>query len=85
METKLSTKGQLVVPRLARQKLALRVGTKFECRIAKGSLIFTPKALRHGKTRLVRDPETGLMITRSSDPSFVVTSEQVRAALADFP
>jgi bifunctional DNA-binding transcriptional regulator/antitoxin component of YhaV-PrlF toxin-antitoxin module len=85
METKLSTKGQLVVPRLARQKLGLRAGTRLECRIAKGSLIFTPKAERQGKTRLERDAETGLMITRGSDPSFVVTSEQVRAALADFP
>jgi bifunctional DNA-binding transcriptional regulator/antitoxin component of YhaV-PrlF toxin-antitoxin module len=85
MDTTLSTKGQLVVPRLARQKLALRAGAKLMCTISKGSLVFTPRVPARGRTRLVRDADSGLMITRGSDPAFVVTSEQVRAALAGFP
>lgn len=85
METTLSTKGQVVLPRAARQKLSLSAGTKFACRIANGSIVLTPKTARTGKARLRRDPLTGLVITQSAAGFAAVTSEQVRAALADFP
>lgn len=85
MKTTLSTKGQLVVPQGARRKLALRPGTKFACRVANGSLIFTPKDSPVGKPRLVRDPLTGLTITEGPENSRTITSEDVHAILADFP
>lgn len=85
METTLSTKGQVVLPRAARQKLALPAGTKFACRVTAGSIILTPKNHAHGKPRLVRDQVTGLTITEGPAGFPPVTSEQVRAALASFP
>ena len=85
METTLSTTGQVVLPRAARQKLARPAGTKFACRIADGSIILTPKNRLRGKPRFVRDPVTGLTITESPSGFQPVTPDQVRAALADFP
>jgi bifunctional DNA-binding transcriptional regulator/antitoxin component of YhaV-PrlF toxin-antitoxin module len=85
METTLSTKGQVVLPRAARQKLALLAGTKFICRVSQGSIVLTPRDRAHGKPRLVRDPVTGLTLTESPAGFRPVTTTQVRAALADFP
>ena len=85
METTLSTKGQVVLPRAARQKLALPPGTRFACRVTAGSIVLTPKNHARGKPRLVRDPVTGLTITEGPAGFPPVTSEQVRAALAEYP
>jgi len=85
METTLSTKGQIVLPHAARRKLALRPGVKFACRVADGSIVLTPKSPPPGRSRLVRDPSTGLMITRGPANGAIITSEDVRAILADFP
>ena len=76
METTVSTKGQVVLPQRARRKLGLLPGTKLECRIDGGSVVLTPKGVIPTKTRLVRD---------KTDGGPTVTSDQVRAALADFP
>lgn len=85
METILSTKGQVVLPRAARQKLGLPAGTKFACRISNGSIVLTPKGRLRGVPRLVKDPVTALTITESSVGFQPVTTAQVRAALTDFP
>ena len=85
METTLSTKGQVVVPQGARRKLALRPGTKFTCRVTNGSIVLTPKTPLPGRPRLVRDPATGLTITQGPANGPTVTSDHVRAILADFP
>ena len=85
METTLSTKGQIVLPHGARQKLALRPGTKFACRVANGSIVLTPKNPPAGRPRLVQDSATGLTITQGPANGPTVTSHDVRAILADFP
>jgi AbrB family looped-hinge helix DNA binding protein len=82
MDTTVSTKGQVVLPHKARRKLGIGPGTKLDCRIDGGSVILTPKGPTRPKSRLVRDRATGLIVT---DGGPTVTSDQVRAALADFP
>ena len=85
METTLSTKGQVVLPRDIRHKLALRPGTKFSSRIAHGSIVLTPRMPLLGRPRLIRDSITGLTVTQGPKNGAVVTNESVRAILADFP
>ncbi|MFI5337750.1 MAG: AbrB/MazE/SpoVT family DNA-binding domain-containing protein [Opitutales bacterium] len=85
METTLSTKGQIVLPHGARRKLALRPGVKFACRVANGSIVLTPKTPPLGRPRLARDQATGLTITHGPANGVIVTSEDVRTILADFP
>jgi len=74
-----------VLPHKVRQKLSLVPGTKFACRVANGSIVLTPQTRSQGRPRLVRDPASGLMVTRGAPGGPVVTSERVRAILAEFP
>ena len=85
METTLSTKGQIVLPRAIREKLGLRPGTKFTPRIEDGEIVLKPKTRPVGKPRLVRDPLTGLTVTQAPKNAAVITDEAVRALLAEFP
>jgi AbrB family looped-hinge helix DNA binding protein len=84
MTVTLSSKGQLVLPKRVRAQLQLRPGAKFICRVGRDSIILTPEPRSLELPTLVLDPVTGLRITKS--PATVkVSSEDVRAALADFP
>lgn len=84
MTTRLSSKGQVVLPKQARTRLQLRPGMKLMCKVQGNSIVLTPESIRTERSRLVEDPKTGLRITKS--PSEVqVTSQDVRAALLDFP
>jgi hypothetical protein len=65
-------------------RLRLRPGTKLLCKVEGESIVLTPEHPVSSRPKLIRDPKTGLMVTKS--PSHVqVTSDDVRAALADFP
>ena len=85
METKLSTKGQIVLPQKVRQRLSLRPGARLSCRITNGSIVLTPTQPKKEQPRLVTDPLTGLIVTESPPGAELVTSEQVHAVLVDFP
>ena len=84
MTVTLSSKGQVVLPKPARTRLQLRPGSKFSCRVDGDSIILTPESRGRERPRLIVDPATGLKITESQ-PEVKVSSEDVRAALADFP
>jgi AbrB family looped-hinge helix DNA binding protein len=84
MTVTLSSKGQVVLPKKARTRLQLRPGSKFSCRVDGDSIILTLESRVRGRPRLILDPATGLKITESP-PEVKVSSEDVRAALADFP
>jgi AbrB family looped-hinge helix DNA binding protein len=80
----LSSKGQVVLPKQARLRLRLRPGIRFFCRVEGGSIILTPEQHNEGHGRLITDSKTGLRITQSPAGT-KVTSEDVRAVMADFP
>jgi AbrB family looped-hinge helix DNA binding protein len=80
----LSTKGQVVLPKQARTRLQLRPGSKFSCKVDGTSIILTLASRARERPKLILDPATGLKITKSP-PEVKVSSEDVRAALADFP
>jgi AbrB family looped-hinge helix DNA binding protein len=80
----LSSKGQVVLPKQARLRLRLRPGAKLCCRVEGDSIVLTPEQTSEGHSKLITDSKTGLRITQS--PGGVkVTSDDVRAAMADFP
>ena len=84
MTVKLSSKGQVVLPKQARMRLQLRPGAKFVCKIEGESIILTLEPRSRERPKLIVDPATGLRITKSPRET-KVSSEDVRAALADFP
>jgi AbrB family looped-hinge helix DNA binding protein len=84
MTTTLSSKGQVVLPKQARVRLHLRPGVKLSCKVHGHSIVLTPEHRVSESPRLILDRKSGLRITKSP-PEVKVTSEDVRAALIDFP
>jgi AbrB family looped-hinge helix DNA binding protein len=84
MTAKLSSKGQVVLPKQARLRLGLRPGMKFVCKVQGDSIVLTPAHSIFGRPRLITDAKSGLRITKSPVGT-KVTNEDVRAALLDFP
>ncbi len=85
MRTRLSTKGQLVLPQALRDKLGLRPGDPLDASIEGERIILVPSRKRVGKGRIIKDPETGLPVLSAGKNSPKLTGKQVAAILAEFP
>ena len=84
MTTRLSSKGQIVLPAAARKRLGLKPGAKFACRVRAGEIVLTPSEVKREKPRFIKDRLTGMTVVASSG-SPLLTNERVKALLADFP
>jgi AbrB family looped-hinge helix DNA binding protein len=60
MQTKVSTKGQVVLPGPLRRRLDLRPCDPLEADIEDGRIVLTPRKKRPHRVKLVTDPVTGL-------------------------
>jgi AbrB family looped-hinge helix DNA binding protein len=85
MQTKLSTKGQVVLPSRVRRQLRLQPGDPLGVKLEGQTIILIPKAPRKGKARMVKDPITGLPVLDAGVGAPLLTSEEVDQILADFP
>jgi len=85
METKLSTKGQIVLPSRIRNKLGLRPGDPLDASVEGGRIVLTPRKKRGRKVRIIKDPITGFPVLTAGPNAPILTSEQVKEILADFP
>lgn len=85
MNTKLSTKGQVVVPGPIRRKLGLEAGDSLEAKLKDGRLVLIPQRQRSQKGRIVIDPITGLPALTAGPGARRLTSKQVRESLDEFP
>ena len=65
----------------------MRAGVRFHCRMRGGELVFRPEGGGGvgARPRLFLEKKTGIWITQAPPGAPVVTSEQVRAAMEDFP
>jgi AbrB family looped-hinge helix DNA binding protein len=85
METKLSTKGQIVLPGPIRRRLGLQSGDSLEVKVQAGRVVLTPRKRRSSKGTLLVDPLTGLPVLSAGVGAPPLRSEQVREILAGFP
>ena len=85
MKTKVSTKGQVVLPSRIRRRLGLQPGDSLDAEMEGERIILTPRRARRGSARIVKDPVTGLPVLTAGAGAASLTSEQVREILADFP
>jgi len=86
MVTKVSSKGQVVLPGPIRRKLGIRAGDPLEASVEAGRIVLTPaKKAPRSKARIVYDPATGLPALDAGPDAPILTSEQVENMLADFP
>ncbi len=85
MRTKVSTKGQVVIPGPLRRRLGIRAGDTMDIAVENDRIVLTsPKRARFA-ARIIEDPITGLPVIDAGPDAPVLTSEIVRELLADFP
>lgn len=85
IRTTLSSRGQVVLPRLVRSRLHLAPGTRFLCEIRGDSVVLTPEHPVFPVREHVVDSQTGLRVTKSYPNAEPVTSEMIQALLEDYP
>jgi AbrB family looped-hinge helix DNA binding protein len=83
--TKLSTKGQVVLPQQIREKMNLRPGDLLRTQIEGDRIVLIPRKRRARKGRIVKDPLTGLPMLTAGKGAPPLTSKQVAEILAEFP
>lgn len=85
MQTKVSTKGQVVLPGPLRRRLDLRPGDLLDVDIEDGRIFLTPRKKRLHRAKLITDPITGLPALSAGPKAPSLTSEEVEEILANFP
>jgi AbrB family looped-hinge helix DNA binding protein len=85
METKISTKGQVVLPNPLREKLGLRPGDALDVKLEGDAIVLRPRRGRRRKPVIFKDPISGFPVLSAGKNAPKLTSEQVQALLADFP
>ncbi len=85
MQTRVSTKGQVVLPSPIRRKLGLRPGDPLDAEVKGGSVVLTPRKKRSKKAKMIIDRRTGLPAITLGPGAPVLTSKEVEEMLSDFP
>jgi AbrB family looped-hinge helix DNA binding protein len=85
MRTRVSTKGQIVLPAPLRNRLGIRAGDPLEITIEKDRIVLTQPSKPKYKARIVEDPVTGFTAIDLGPDAPTLTSEMVRDLLTDFP
>ncbi len=86
MVTKVSTKGQVVLPSTIRRRLGLQPGDALEVKAEGERIILTPQKKRTlRKARIIIDPVSGFPAVTLGPGAPVLTHKQVKEMLADFP
>jgi len=78
MRTRVSTKGQVVLPSPIRHKLGLRKGDPLNADVEGGRIVLTPRRTRSLKVRILLDPITGLPVLSAGSDAPVLSSKQIR-------
>jgi AbrB family looped-hinge helix DNA binding protein len=85
MQTKVSTKGQIVLPQPIRRRLGIRAGDTLDIALEKERIVLTAPKRKHFTARIIEDPITGFPVLYAGPDAPVLTSEMVRELLVDFP
>jgi AbrB family looped-hinge helix DNA binding protein len=85
MNVKLSTKGQIVLPKPIRRRLGLHPGDPLNANIEAGRIVLTPVNRRRRRARIIADPATGLPMLCAGAAVPVLRSKDVEEILASFP
>ena len=85
MQTKVSTKGQVVLPGPLRRRLDIRAGDPLDANIENGRIVLTPQRKRPHRIKIVRDPVSGLPALSAGPKAPTLSSKEVEEILANFP
>ena len=85
METRVSTKGQVVLPGPLRRKLGIRAGDHLDVKLDADSIVLTPRRQVHLKAAIIEDPITGIPALSFGSDAPILTSKEIEEMLAEFP
>ena len=85
MRTKVSTKGQVVLPGPLRRRLGIRAGDPLDVNVESGRIVLTPQKKRSHQVKIVTDPLTGLPVLSAGAGAPALTNQEVEEILASFP
>jgi AbrB family looped-hinge helix DNA binding protein len=85
MQTRVSSKGQIVLPAPLRRKLGIRAGDPLDIAVEKDRIVLTQPSKPKYEARIIKDPITGFPVIDVGPDAPVLTSEMVRELLVDFP
>lgn len=85
METRVSTKGQVVLPAAIRRKLGIRAGDPLNISVEQDRIVLTAPVKKKYEAKIIQDPITGFPVIDLGPDAPVLTSEMVRELLVDFP
>ncbi len=85
MQTKVSTKGQVVLPGPLRRRLDIRPGDPLDANIEEGRIVLTPRRKRPHQMKIVTDPVTGLPALSAGPKAPALSSREVEEILTNFP
>jgi AbrB family looped-hinge helix DNA binding protein len=85
VKTKLSTKGQVVLPSSIRRRLGLQPGDSLEAKLQAGGVLLIPGRTRPQKGKIIVDRITGLPVLSGGKKAPILTSRQAQEILAEFP
>lgn len=85
MQTKVSTKGNVLLPGSIRLKLGLKAGDQLDADVQDGNVVLKPRKKKVYKTWITTDPITGMAVLAAEEGAPKLTNEMVAEMLADFP
>ena len=85
MQTKVSSKGQIVLPGPIRRKLGIETGDPLEAKIEGGNIVLIPNRKVGSKYRTRTSKVTGMPVINIGPGAPKITNHWVREMLADFP
>jgi AbrB family looped-hinge helix DNA binding protein len=85
MQTKVSTKGQVVLPGPLRRRLGIRAGDALEAKVEAGRIVLTPGKKRRHQAKIVTDAITGLPVLSAGSDAPELSSKEVEEFLTNFP
>lgn len=85
MQTRVSTKGQVVLPGPLRRRLDIRPGDPLDANIENGRIVLTPRRQRSHRIKLITDSVTGLPVLSVGSKAPTLSSKEVEEILANFP
>jgi len=85
VRTKVSTKGQVVLPAPLRRRLGIGAGDPLQIEVEAGRIVLTARKKRLNQGKIITDSITGLPVLTAGSRSPVLTSKEVDEILTNFP
>jgi AbrB family looped-hinge helix DNA binding protein len=85
MQTRVSTKGQIVLPGPVRRRLGIRAGDPLDVDVEGQRIVLTMHRQRSRQAKIISDPVTGLPVLSAGADAPLLRSREVDEILANFP